>query len=80
MDITTISEGVDEGIMNPNLENPECVINLASLLSPDVPSDAEVVVTAADTTICPPQLALDVIEQSLTPRKRNAFAKSMHKT
>ena len=45
-------------------------------MSPDVPTDAEVVVTAADTTICP-QLALDVTEQSLTPRKRNAYAKNI---
>ena len=54
-DITTTSDGVDEGRVNLNLENTECAINLCveSLLSSDVPSDAEVV-TAADTTICPP--------------------------
>ena len=51
---------------------------MIKLLSPDIPSDAEVVVTAADTTICSPQLALDVIEQSLTPQKRNAYAKNAH--
>ena len=33
----------------------------------DVPNDVEVDVTAVDTIICPPQLALNVIEQSLTP-------------